>query len=392
MIFFKEKSMRTQFVVICACLVAFAVCTFDVRVAYSQNSVAINQLVNGDVVGPLAGPSGTGGAPFVSIFSGSSALGGGIPLTGLLGGGAGASGVFSTVSSIVGLFSSGLQNAFMAKFSNLMLNNASVAQIAQLAAQFQVLDTVFNNIKNIKCGGGAGLHAGTAFQVYAQNNLLQQVSQMNPQNLLSGGALSAGNTLANLATSVCGAGAGSIQALVPGLAPGAVAAPTTMTTNGQWTQKTSDHILGRTWSPNSASGTTTCAKGVRLLLGDHPNGLGMPIDTTCHGGSRNGHDYKQILTTCNPQWTLQPSVSRPEDAPPGCINTYDSNCRMGKTPCSRPPATGGQAYGHVEVVATQQDGTKKYVSFKTLGPGGTVKQNYSGTFCCTGGGCTPSVR
>jgi len=377
----------------CSCLMVFGCLFILAGSSYGQNSAAVNRLPNGDVLGPQREPGAVGAGPdLLGNFTGGSVLGSGTPLTGLLGGGAVPSGLTGTISITLSLFPNALQNAFMSHLTQLLLNRGSSSDIASLLAQYIIFNDIYERISEIDCGGG-DLRSGTAYQVYAENRLIQQIGQMDPGDLLST-AINAPAMYAQIETDVCSAPLPSVgvEASDTAVSSGGAIAPESVTTNGQWTQATSNHIMGRVWSPNSASGTTTCAKGVRLLLGDHPDGLGMPVNTTCHGGARNGQNYHEILRDCNPQWT-QVAYDRPEDAPPGCINVYASNCRLGKTPCSRPPATGGQAYGHVEVVATTPEGQKKYVSFKTLGPGGTVKQNYTSTFCCTGAtGCTPSVR
>lgn len=168
--------------------------------------------------------------------------------------------------------------------------------------------------------------------------------------------------------------------------PGTVLAPPGSLKNGDWTCKSAEHIRRR-WTKRGGM----CGKGTRLAIADSSKGLKMKLNTACCM-PRNGEDFKRILNTShNSNWSFMPHIKRPQDAPNGCINTYSDNVTAGYPAPPKGDKT-GKRYGHVEVMSIGCGGDVKTVSFTITRMGGTVLRNYTGTFCCTGSGCTPRVR
>ncbi len=116
----------------------------------------------------------------------------------------------------------------------------------------------------------------------------------------------------------------------------------------------------RTAATDNAGGGY-CAKGVANIL--------QAAGLDCTRG--NAHTWDDTL----PQngWQKLEGVT-PENAPPGAVIVYDRDQNYrGKG--------GGAEYGHVEIVAIEADGDRKYVSDKARDNwGGTVPDNFVGVY------------
>jgi len=116
----------------------------------------------------------------------------------------------------------------------------------------------------------------------------------------------------------------------------------------------------RTAASDNAGGGY-CAKGVANIL--------QAAGLDCTRG--NAHTWDETL----PQngWQMLEGVT-PENAPPGAVIVYDRDTNYsGKG--------GGAEYGHVEIVAVEADGDRKYVSDKARDNwGGTVPDNFVGVY------------
>lgn len=116
----------------------------------------------------------------------------------------------------------------------------------------------------------------------------------------------------------------------------------------------------RTAASDNAGGGY-CAKGVANIL--------QAAGLDCTRG--NAHTWDETL----PQngWQMLEGVT-PENAPPGAVIVYDRDRNYsGKG--------GGAEYGHVEIVAIEADGDRKYVSDKARDNwGGTVPDNFVGVY------------
>lgn len=116
----------------------------------------------------------------------------------------------------------------------------------------------------------------------------------------------------------------------------------------------------RTAATDNAGGGY-CAKGVANIL--------QAAGLECTRG--NAHTWDETL----PQngWQKLEGVT-PENAPPGAVLVFDRDTNYrGKG--------GGAEYGHVEIVAIEADGDRKYVSDKARDNwGGTVPDNFVGVY------------
>lgn len=103
-----------------------------------------------------------------------------------------------------------------------------------------------------------------------------------------------------------------------------------------------------------------CAQGVANILKDQ----GIPCE--------RGHAYTWDQRLERQGWQRLEGAS-PETAPEGSVLYYDRTTSAG--------VGGGAQYGHVEVVATNDDGDRSFVSDKARSNwGGTVPQNYGGAY------------
>ena len=67
----------------------------------------------------------------------------------------------------------------------------------------------------------------------------------------------------------------------------------------------------------------------------------------------------------------------PGSCPAGSVLQYESNAQKG----SGDLVTGGERFGHVEIVTKNRDGSTKYCSDKCRNtPGGTVRENFDGAW------------
>ncbi|PCJ96615.1 MAG: hypothetical protein COA45_10925 [Zetaproteobacteria bacterium] len=104
-----------------------------------------------------------------------------------------------------------------------------------------------------------------------------------------------------------------------------------------------------------------CAKGVANIL--QTSGLGYTRG--------NAHTWDETLPENG--WQKLEGIT-PENAPPGAVLVYDRDTNYsGKG--------GGAEYGHVEIVAVDANGDRKYVSDKARDNwGGTVSGNFVGVY------------
>ncbi|PCI57299.1 MAG: hypothetical protein COB36_03275 [Alphaproteobacteria bacterium] len=104
-----------------------------------------------------------------------------------------------------------------------------------------------------------------------------------------------------------------------------------------------------------------CAKGVANIL--EASGLGYTRG--------NAHTWDETLPENG--WQMLEGVT-PENAPPGAVLVYDRDTNyQGKG--------GGAQYGHVEIVAVDANGDRKYVSDAARSNwGGTVPGNFVGVY------------
>lgn len=123
-----------------------------------------------------------------------------------------------------------------------------------------------------------------------------------------------------------------------------------------------------------------CARGVANILASQ--GLG-------NFRGLNAHDFPGRVASQG--WVKLPNNITPYNAPEGALLIFNSDSRLGKKPRNK----GGGLWGHVELIAYDKNGNRKYVSDKARnGPGGSVLDNYMGAWVkpgSTGGGVPESV-
>lgn len=110
------------------------------------------------------------------------------------------------------------------------------------------------------------------------------------------------------------------------------------------------------------AGPGYCAKGVANIL----EGLGYPVSRG------NAHDWDTNLPAKG--WTKV--ECSPQTCPPGTVLQYESNVQLGKWPRS----TGGQRWGHVEIVTETSNGRRYCSDACRNNFGGTVRENFAGAW------------
>ena len=341
----------------------------------SISDVICPQNTNVAPPGSAANPTGiSGGSIFGSggaIFSGALAGGGSAALT-------------NALNSMSGLYNNlppALQSALMSQVSALQSGgNLNASDVTQLVSLFTQLQSGFNALPTLGCGGGT---LNPDFLVYAQNAYAQQISQMSPTQILAAGSGGVSSLVSGFQTqvtsSICtpmpggiagggatspgGTGTATQAPAAPPTPPGTVTADPSVTTGpGGWTLAHSQQAIQISQTDNAGSGY--CAKGVANVL------LQMGYSVT----RGNAHDWDRTLP--NNGWRFLPGVT-PDTAPPGAVLVFDSDIHAGKPVGT----TGGAKYGHVEIVTTTADGQRLYVSDKArTNWGGTVSHNYVGAW------------
>lgn len=111
-----------------------------------------------------------------------------------------------------------------------------------------------------------------------------------------------------------------------------------------------------------------CGIGVYNIL----DAIGMTDGLPTSG--RHGYAYAEHLP--NAGWIKLEGIT-PENAPPGAVLVYDKRPRSQQNG----DGGGGDEFGHVEIVAVENDGSRKYVSDKArTNFGGTVPDRFVGAY------------